>query len=73
MLLFVVDLLLVVVHLPTSGFVPVRSDDTPKVKLQNCPGTISTTEIARAGATKVEEPSYPTILSPTASVIFRIL
>lgn len=49
--------MLVVVALLTSGFLPARSDDTPNVKLSNSLGSTSTTEMAMAGATRVERPS----------------
>lgn len=57
----------------TSGFVPVWSDDTPKVRLRNGPWPTSTTARARAGATRVLTLPSLTILSPTDSVMFRML
>ncbi|TNN88607.1 hypothetical protein EYF80_000939 [Liparis tanakae] len=51
-----------------------RHHDTPNVKLLNCPGSTSTTDRAMAEDTRVKEPWWkPIIVSPTASVILRIL
>jgi len=71
--LVAVAVVVVVVTSLTSGFLPARTDDTPNVKLLNCPGSTSTTDRAMAEATRVKEPKKPAIMSPTASVIFRIL
>lgn len=60
-------------HCCTFGFAPARSDETPKVRLLNWLGWMSTTEIARDGAVRLLKLSLPTILPPMASVMFRIL